>query len=198
MVARSEKRCTKCGETMLIFNKRSWCSICDNTLSKEYYHRHREERQKYAKEYSIKNENKIRQYYRDNKSTILEKQKQSRATNPDRINAVYKKYRQGHKNEIRDRVAAWRKAHPEKITEYNENRRANKNKVIGQFIANEWEELKMKYEYKCLCCGKPNVNLTVDHIIPISVGGPNTIDNIQPLCQSCNSSKSIQIIDYRE
>ena len=62
----------------------------------------------------------------------------------------------------------------------------------------EWENLKKKFNYKCLKCGKkePAIKLTIDHIIPISKNGKNIIKNIQPLCRSCNSSKGNKIINY--
>jgi 5-methylcytosine-specific restriction endonuclease McrA len=64
----------------------------------------------------------------------------------------------------------------------------------------EWQALKEKYNHTCLRCGKaePEIKLTVDHILPISKDGNNTIDNIQPLCSSCNSSKGATFIDYRK
>ena len=39
--------------------------------------------------------------------------------------------------------------------------------------------------------------LTVDHVVPLSLGGGNGIDNIQPLCQNCNSSKGKGTIRYK-
>ena len=44
--------------------------------------------------------------------------------------------------------------------------------------------------HTCRWCGDRNpINLTIDHIIPVSRGGGNDPDNLQVLCRSCNSSK---------
>jgi hypothetical protein len=56
------------------------------------------------------------------------------------------------------------------------------------------------YGKVCLCCGSQN-NISVDHIKPYSLYPHLCIDfnNLQPLCQSCNSKKSNRhIIDYRD
>lgn len=65
------------------------------------------------------------------------------------------------------------------------------------FSKAEWETLKRHYNHQCLCCGQSGVRLNADHIIPIAKGGVSTIDNIQPLCEPCNSKKRAQTIDYR-
>lgn len=43
-------------------------------------------------------------------------------------------------------------------------------------------------EYRCKHCGSWK-NLTIDHIIPIAENGTNNINNLQTLCQSCNTRK---------
>jgi 5-methylcytosine-specific restriction endonuclease McrA len=40
----------------------------------------------------------------------------------------------------------------------------------------------------CQKCGTDK-NLTMDHKHPWSLGGPDTVENLQVLCRSCNSSK---------
>lgn len=44
---------------------------------------------------------------------------------------------------------------------------------------------------KCSMCGdKINyLNITVDHVIPISKGGTNTLDNMEAMCYTCNQMK---------
>lgn len=72
-------------------------------------------------------------------------------------------------------------------------------RIIAQkFISKkEVRNFIISRDKNCLCCGSSK-KLTLDHIVPISVGGLNEIDNLQTLCNSCNSKKSTQTIDYRK
>lgn len=40
---------------------------------------------------------------------------------------------------------------------------------------------------KCVCCGSTN-NIEYHHIVPISLGGRNNLENIVPLCVSCHKA----------
>jgi 5-methylcytosine-specific restriction endonuclease McrA len=78
------------------------------------------------------------------------------------------------------------------------NRRARIKGCEGKYTVEEWEALKKAYNFTCPACGEkePEISLTADHIIPVKFQGSNTIDNIQPLCLSCNSSKKTKTTRY--
>lgn len=42
--------------------------------------------------------------------------------------------------------------------------------------------------HRCLRCGSTE-HLSLDHIVPWSRCGPDTVGNLQTLCRSCNSKK---------
>ena len=85
--------------------------------------------------------------------------------------------------------------HPEiEDRQYRRKKRLVKN---GGFHSKyEWEELKAKCDWTCKMCGRkePEIKLTKDHILPVMHGGKDNIENIQPLCRSCNASKSTKIL----
>ena len=91
----------------------------------------------------------------------------------------------------------WRKNRAKKYWQ-NLQRRIKRLKAEGSHTLGEWELLKRQYGYCCPSCGKcePKIILTEDHIIPLSKGGSDYIDNIQPLCKSCNAKKHTKIIKY--
>jgi 5-methylcytosine-specific restriction endonuclease McrA len=56
----------------------------------------------------------------------------------------------------------------------------------------DWSGTLTKVVYVCKMCHREFTNLDdleVDHIIPVSVGGPETLDNLQLLCTKDNRKK---------
>jgi 5-methylcytosine-specific restriction endonuclease McrA len=41
--------------------------------------------------------------------------------------------------------------------------------------------------YACQSCHRPNVTLQVDHIIPRSKGGLDSLQNLRTLCETCHT-----------
>lgn len=51
-----------------------------------------------------------------------------------------------------------------------------------------------KYLHACVACGtlgNEDNPLTIDHIVPVTLGGSNKIDNLQILCKNCADQKSL-------
>lgn len=80
------------------------------------------------------------------------------------------------------------KANPERIAHLKARRYAREKGAIGNHTLEEWNNLKEKFNNKCAFCNKQK-RLTKDHIMPLSEGGSDYIENIQPLCRNCNSRK---------
>ncbi len=62
--------------------------------------------------------------------------------------------------------------------------------LVGDFTQEEWGTTLHLFNNKCAYCSKDLKNKsTVDHFLPVSKGGVNTIDNLVPACKSCNCKK---------
>jgi DNA-binding transcriptional ArsR family regulator len=72
-----------------------------------------------------------------------------------------------------------------------------KRKTIGS--AKRYRVLK-RDRFRCVFCGRSpatdlDVELVIDHIVPVCKGGSNADENLQVLCFDCNSGKSDDLVD---
>ena len=73
----------------------------------------------------------------------------------------------------------WRRENPHKLAVQLARRRARKLEAEGDFTVEEFEALCERYGDVCLRCGDGDALLTPDHVVPLSLGGSNLIENIQ-------------------
>jgi 5-methylcytosine-specific restriction endonuclease McrA len=93
----------------------------------------------------------------------------------------------------------WVERNRDRVRESKRKTKLRRKSVIGSHTLDEWQKLVDIFDGMCISCMSTDYkgSLNVDHIIPIFRGGTDCIENIQPLCRSCNSKKRTNIIDYR-
>lgn len=64
-------------------------------------------------------------------------------------------------------------------------RRVPQKAVISRKLSKQVLE---RDAYRCVSCGS-HIDLTCDHVVPESKGGPTAFENLQTMCRSCNARK---------
>lgn len=68
--------------------------------------------------------------------------------------------------------------------------RARKMGVFTTLTTSEWKGIVESYDHRCVYCNKKLTRVELDHVVPISMGGGHTADNVAPACRGCNASKN--------
>jgi 5-methylcytosine-specific restriction endonuclease McrA len=135
----------------------------------------------------------------EKKKAKRENSRRWRKNHPGLTTKRVKEWREKNPEKAKENRRNWAKNNPEKNKISHINNLTKRRKAVGSFTLGEWELVKKQYGNTCPACNKPEpiIKLTVDHIIPLSKGGSNWIENIQPLCGPCNTRKFTKIIHYK-
>ena len=166
---------------------------------KEVYEKYRKQTLEYNKKWAQKNPEKVKKYKKNYLLNNPEKRKESVRKYDQTHKEKRKQWEEKNMERLRRYSREYSKKHPEQHRAQSQKRRDLLRALKEHYTQSEWEDLKRKYNYQCLGCGKrePEIKLTTDHVIPLTLGGDNTIGNIQPLHDRCNSKKGNRIIDFR-
>lgn len=100
-----------------------------------------------------------------------------------------------NKKELVDdsKIYVYEQIRKEKIDQLSKKKTSTtKRKAFTKSIRHE---VFKKCNYRCVECGatKDQTSLHIDHILPISKGGNDELNNLQILCQACNLAKHNRI-----
>ncbi len=191
----TEKICNACNELKQLscfsnqkrglYGKRSRCKPCENASRRERYER--------------------------NPEAFREKAKAYRQKSPEIFSRKDKRYYEANKEKVRESNKAWKRNNPDKYAELNRRkehvRRARKsNNGSSPYFEQQILDLYGTFCHLCHSAidfsaprkvGEPGweLGLQIDHLIPISAGGPDTLENVRPAHGLCNNRKGNRMVD---
>jgi len=142
---------------------------------------------------AVKAREGARRYKKVHRDRVSESDRRYREANPEkyrkwtRIRAC--RYRAAHPGRVRKSKQRWYETHPIERSSHERIRRARKRgaETDGHSRAEVFE----RDGGKCQMCGRKlrRDNWHEDHIVPLSRGGSDLLDNCQAACPPCNLSK---------
>ena len=183
------------------------CIECSKSRARRYRTEHPERERERSRQWKEANPEYNRQWYETNP----EYHRQWREAHPDKVRESNRrnraKYREErveytrqwrkanpkyahqwhaeHRAERAEQHRQWAKANPEKIREKTRRYRAMKNDATIELVD---EAAIYERDKRCVYCGATE-DLTLDHIVALTNGGPHCEDNLVVACRRCNCSK---------
>ena len=152
---------------------------------KAWYEANKEAKAEYGKAYREANKEAVakrkKAWYQDNKEAVAE---------------YSKTYREDNKEAVAEYSKAYREANKEVVAARNVKRRALKINAVPKFLRSCQEEKKRLqeiYKLRQLLSDATGIVYHVDHMWPLSDGGPHWSGNLQVITEQENLSKGASV-----
>lgn len=214
-----EKQCNICGnikplasfpkDKRLKDGRRSQCSDCTRVRkakhreenrdrltgeSRTYYQENRAAVLSQKAEYRQANRESLNQasrdYYAQNRPRILDQKQQYRAENAEEIAATEAEWYEANRDKVSEKNARYRANRPD-VFWRSDYRRRMKRFGHDVTVVETFTKVAVVATYGDACwhCGGSFEEL--DHFpIPVSQGGPHSLDNVRPSCITCNRART--------
>lgn len=157
--------CTGCGGPRT--SRASRCTACATKARREHRQKNPEQTRAYLREWAKRN--------------------------PEKVKANSRRNYERHTERFKEQARRWGKANPEKrsaIMVFQNAKRRSRIKANGGrgFTKQHFVELLDRVGGLCSYCRDKQAR-SIDHFVPLALGGLHDYANIVPACRDCNSKK---------
>ncbi len=178
---------------------RSRCIECESIgaaeRSRAWYNANKERAAVARKVYANANAERLAEskkvWVNANRDKLSKANRDYRARHKDKVNTAARERERQNPDARRLARAKWDANNPEVRRAITRNRRAKIKGSSGRVTSRDVESILRMQKYKCAVC---RIDLResghhMDHIMPIALGGDNSVMNLQATCPQCNQSK---------
>jgi hypothetical protein len=173
--------------------KTVFCQPCKKAYSKYQKQRYQKDPKKFILKSAI--------WTAENRDKSNDAKKKWLENNKEKHAKSVSNWQSNNKEKVNEIGRNWAKSNIDKIRRKNHRRRATKKNVISEIYTEQ--QIIEKYGKYCHICSelidfnaprnpgkdKWEKALHIDHLIPISKGGPDTLENVRPSHAICNLRK---------
>jgi len=170
----------------------------ENAKKRAYHEANREKILARKKAYREANKEKIKAYREANKEKIDAYQRAYREANREKVLAYKKTYYETNKEKVLTYARAYKKANREKIASLKARDRALKRQLVPVHLRDcphEKKRLVQIYKLRNILSEATGVQHHVDHMWPLSDGGPHWSGNLQVIPAEENMSKHASVCE---